>query len=269
MPIKLYIGGVKDSTIPTNGNVVKILGPNPGFFYTDANHDGAVSPTGEGTTRAGFHDDYYYMVADPHTVNTGMQIKPSGAPSNNFCGPIECDSVGCAQAFTQPPTSFGPSASNPPAPPYYRCPVAGTSYDITFCPTGALPDQGKPIYFNGQKKCLTVQGGVFADGTPVQIYDCYGTQRQRWVINRGGTKVQLAGTNFCLDAGSESINGSQLKIGQCNNIPEQQWNYTGNNHVVVQNRVLCMDLENGITTNSNKVQTWECSDSNTNQVWTL
>jgi hypothetical protein len=56
MPIKLYIGGVKDSTIPTNGNVVKILGPNPGFFYTDANHDGAVSPTGEGTTRAGFHD---------------------------------------------------------------------------------------------------------------------------------------------------------------------------------------------------------------------
>jgi len=35
--IDLYIGGVKDSTIPTNGNVVKILSIGAGFFYTNAN----------------------------------------------------------------------------------------------------------------------------------------------------------------------------------------------------------------------------------------
>jgi len=51
--IDLYIGGVKDSTIPTNGNVVKNLGTGAGFFYTNAN---GGSPTAEGTIRAGFND---------------------------------------------------------------------------------------------------------------------------------------------------------------------------------------------------------------------
>jgi hypothetical protein len=33
-------------------------------------------------------------------------------------------------------------------------------------------------------------------------YDCNGTPAQNWLFTRGSTKVQLAGTNFCLDAGS-------------------------------------------------------------------
>jgi len=33
-------------------------------------------------------------------------------------------------------------------------------------------------------------------------YDCNGTQAQRWIIKRGSTKVQIAGTDFCLDAGT-------------------------------------------------------------------
>ena len=60
--IDLYIGGVKDSTIPQNGNVVKTLSTGAGFFYTDAN---GGSPTAEGTIRAGFYNDvskYRYFV---------------------------------------------------------------------------------------------------------------------------------------------------------------------------------------------------------------
>ena len=52
--IDLYIGGVKDSTIPQNGNVVKTLSTGAAFFYTDAN---GGSPTAEGTVRAGFYSD--------------------------------------------------------------------------------------------------------------------------------------------------------------------------------------------------------------------
>ena len=37
--------------------------------------------------------------------------------------------------------------------------------------------------------------------TICERYDCNGNQAQRWIIKRGSTKVQLAGTNFCLDAG--------------------------------------------------------------------
>lgn len=35
-------------------------------------------------------------------------------------------------------------------------------------------------------------------------YDCNGTGAQKWVLNRGNGKVQVAGTNFCLDAGSSA-----------------------------------------------------------------
>ena len=33
-------------------------------------------------------------------------------------------------------------------------------------------------------------------------YDCNGTNAQKWIINRDTTSVQVAGTNYCLDAGS-------------------------------------------------------------------
>ena len=58
MPIDLYIagvkGGAKDSTIPTNGKVVKSLGIGTTTFFTNAN-GGRL--TAEGTIRAVFHND--------------------------------------------------------------------------------------------------------------------------------------------------------------------------------------------------------------------
>jgi len=40
----------------------------------------------------------------------------------------------------------------------------------SFCPTGKFPDGGQEIRFDDTLgKCLTVQGGVFANGTPVQM----------------------------------------------------------------------------------------------------
>jgi hypothetical protein len=85
---------------------------------------------------------------------------------------------------------------------------------------------GRPLHHNGDtSKCVDVKGAVFANGTPVEMsvfslslgpllrltfyvysFDCNGSNAQKWVYNDGNTKVQLAGTNFCLDAtsGSES-----------------------------------------------------------------
>ena len=77
------------------------------------------------------------------------------------------------------------------------------------------------IHPNGNKnKCLDVRGAVFENNTPVDMsaifslslflrdnnvffrYDCNGTRAQDWWIFNGSTKVRLAGTNFCLDAGT-------------------------------------------------------------------
>ncbi|MCF1193335.1 RICIN domain-containing protein, partial [Mangrovimonas sp. AS39] len=76
-------------------------------------------------------------------------------------------------------------------------------------------------------KCLDVRADVVANGTPVQIYDCNGTPAQNWTITTGETKVQLAGTNFCLDAGSTPGNGVGMKIWQCYaGLAAQQWYLT-------------------------------------------
>jgi hypothetical protein len=267
--IDLYIAGVRDSTIPTGGNVVKNLDSIAGFFYTTANggsHDAV------GTIRAGFYDmQYYYIVADPDHANTRLQVKPKSSSSNGFCETVQCDGRGCPQGFSQPPTRFPNPASTPPPPPYYRCRSGNTGYDITFCPTGVYPNLiTGPIHFNYQDKCLDVKGADFSNGTVVQIYDCNGSDAQRWVIKRGSTKVRVWGTSMCLDAGTTPANGTQLKIWQCfADLPAQQWVYTGDNRIALENQGFCVDLEYGITKNGNKVQTWQCSDGNQNQVWTL
>jgi hypothetical protein len=51
-------------------------------------------------------------------------------------------------------------------------------------------------------KCLDVVGNKQANNTPVDIYDCNGTGAQNWILVVGLTTLRLAGTNFCLDAGS-------------------------------------------------------------------
>ncbi|KAF8157229.1 ricin B lectin domain-containing protein [Crassisporium funariophilum] len=271
--INLYIAGVLDSVVPSQGTTTKFLGLGAGFFYSDVNGGNA---NGAGTTRAGFNEDFYYMVKDPNHINTGLRIVPQNQPSRmGFCAAIDCNDLDCYQAFPQPPTRFpAPTQSVAPPPPYYRCPIANVTYEITFCPLGSFPKpqiKGTVIHpgFN-TAKCLDVRGAKYANGTPVQIYDCNNTPAQRWTINRGSTKVQLAGTNFCLDAGSSPANGVGLKIWQCyDNLAAQSWYYTDDNRIALQGKGLCTDLPNGVLTNSNQVQTWQCSANNPNQVWTL
>ncbi|KAF9531211.1 carbohydrate-binding module family 13 protein [Crepidotus variabilis] len=115
---------------------------------------------------------------------------------------------------------------------------------------------------------MDVQGAVYANGTPVQIYDCNGTPAQKWVIDHGQTKVRVAGTNFCLDRGETPGNGIGMKIWQCyENQPDQTWEYNASNQIGWDGT--CVDLTNGVTTNGNQLQTWECATGNNNQVWAV
>ncbi|KAF4579418.1 hypothetical protein EYR36_001229 [Pleurotus pulmonarius] len=130
---------------------------------------------------------------------------------------------------------------------------------------------GVPIHPNGNgSKCMDVRGNTLVNGTPVQIYDCNGTGAQKWIVQKGQTKVRLAGTNFCLDAGSKPGNSIRMKIWTCyDNLPAQEWYYTGDNRIALFNKGLCLDLTDGRLNNANQLQTWKCTDFNTNQVWTL
>jgi hypothetical protein len=274
--INLYTGGVLDGNIASGGNVTRFLDTGKALFYTDAN---GGNTNGAGTTRAGFFgNDLYYMVKDMAHINTGLQIKPADRSFNMaFCPTIECNDLACSQVFSQQPTRFPAPAATRPAPPYFRCPFGNTIYDITFCPTGTFPPPPVraplpgALHPNGNaRKCLDVRGAIFENGTPVQIYDCNQTPAQQWFIRRGSTKVRVAWTNFCLDAGSTPADGVGLKIWECfDNLPAQEWFYTDDFRIALEGWGLCTDLPDGDLTNGNQVETWKCTDFNANQIWTL
>ncbi|KAF4608057.1 hypothetical protein EYR40_000400 [Pleurotus pulmonarius] len=151
--------------------------------------------------------------------------------------------------------------------------TSGTSTSSSVAPTTSLPpnEAGVQIHPNFRSnKCLDVRGNILANGTPVQIYDCNGTGAQKWAIVRGQTHVRVAGTNFCLDAGSRPGNGVGMKIWTCyDNLPAQEWYYTGDNRIALFNKGLCLDLTDGNLSNSRQTQTWKCTDYNTNQIWNV
>ncbi|KAG6886767.1 hypothetical protein C0992_002478 [Termitomyces sp. T32_za158] len=127
------------------------------------------------------------------------------------------------------------------------------------------------IHPNGDTtKCLDVRGANFTNGTPVQIYDCNGSDAQMWNIMPGQTTVKVHINNFCLDAGSTPGNGVGMKIWECfDGLAAQTWFYTDDQRIALLNQGLCLDLTNGVHVDSNQVQTYVCTDNNTNQVWTL
>ncbi|KAH6879697.1 G-X-X-X-Q-X-W domain-containing protein [Coprinopsis sp. MPI-PUGE-AT-0042] len=233
LPITLFVNGESQGTLTSSGGSTArdLPGGWSGFIYTDFNQG---NQDGTATVRAGFYgtDNYYYIVKDERWLNVGVSITPiNRAPKGGYCFGLECLVNNCPNAFTSPPTAFPPPNSTPPQTPLYACPAADTGYTVKFCPDGTIPNyqtRANNIQpFKSNQKCLDVAGGVLANGTPVQIYDCNGTAAQKWVIKRGGTQIKLSGTNYCLDAGSNPASGVKMKIWQCyDNLPAQQWAYT-------------------------------------------
>ncbi|KIJ54205.1 carbohydrate-binding module family 13 protein [Sphaerobolus stellatus SS14] len=205
-----------------------------------------------------------------------MEIQPRSFAIEEVCGTLVCEDATCS-AFLQPPTSFPPfDGPDVPPPPFALCPATSqplaNGFFVTFCPDGSFPSSptvGVTLHPNGDtEKCLDVRGAVFEDGTPVQIFDCNDTPAQRWILNRDTTQVTLAGTNFCLDAGTTPGNNTPMKIWECFlGLTQQTWFYTDDNRIALQGQGQCLDLTNGILTNSNQVQIFQCTDLDTNQIW--
>ncbi|KAJ3525566.1 hypothetical protein NM688_g8384 [Phlebia brevispora] len=149
--------------------------------------------------------------------------------------------------------------------------LTGSWYYTGGSGSGSSSSGSHTIHPNGNpNKCLDVEGANYQNGTPVDIYDCNGTGAQNWVINSGTTAVQVAGTNYCLDAGSNPGDGTQMKIWECySGLMQQTWYYTGDNRISLQGQGQCLDLTNGNSNDGNVMQIWECTNGNTNQIWTL
>ncbi|WP_333769888.1 ricin-type beta-trefoil lectin domain protein [Streptomyces sp. IBSBF 2435] len=124
---------------------------------------------------------------------------------------------------------------------------------------------GAPVVSGIAGKCLDVNGGSSADGTPVQIWSCDNAPAQAWSAYADGT---LRAVGKCLDAtGRGTANGTKVEIWTCNGGTNQVWqSYNGGYRNPVSGR--CLDDPASSTVNGTQLQLWDCS-GNANQKWTL
>ncbi len=113
--------------------------------------------------------------------------------------------------------------------------------------------------------CLDVRGASTADGTPVQVYTCNGTNAQQWTVESNGT---LQALGKCLDVtGAGTANGTLVQLYTCNGTVAQTWQAQSNGELVNPNSGSCLD-DTGFGGSGTQVQIWSCTDG-TNQQWTL
>ncbi|KAJ7719902.1 carbohydrate-binding module family 13 protein [Mycena metata] len=129
-------------------------------------------------------------------------------------------------------------------------------------------------------KCVGVTGGVFAQGTVIDIYDCNGSATQQWFGSDPRMLNPADGSEWALDiAVSTPQNGVHAVLNRSGDAgedgsPTQSWNafISPNLNQIRLNlstdKTFCLDLTNGVDSNRNPLQIWECTAGNTNQEWT-
>jgi glucosylceramidase len=123
-------------------------------------------------------------------------------------------------------------------------------------PTGQITGYGG--------KCVDVAGANSANGTAVQLYDCNGTNAQRWTVT-GGT-LQALGKCMDLTSGG-TANGTQVQLYDCNGTGAQQWNPSGGQLINPQSG-RCLDATGVSSANGTRLQIWDCSGG-ANQQWQI
>ncbi|KAH8795916.1 ricin B lectin domain-containing protein [Flagelloscypha sp. PMI_526] len=107
---------------------------------------------------------------------------------------------------------------------------------------------GQAWTFDGQnirqgKMCLDVKGGNTNNGNPLQVWTC--TSFSKNPNGEANRKFDLAG-------------GDVIFYG---NGHEERFVWSGKSK--------CVDLPNGVTSDGNQLQTWDCSPTNPHQGWEL
>jgi beta-glucosidase len=114
--------------------------------------------------------------------------------------------------------------------------------------------------------CLDVRSAGTADGTPVQVYTCNGTNAQQWTVESNGT---LQALGKCLDVTSAgTANGTPVELYTCNGTGAQVWSPQANGSLVNPASGACLDDTGMSTTPGTQAQIWACTGG-ANQAWTL
>jgi hypothetical protein len=115
-------------------------------------------------------------------------------------------------------------------------------------------------------KCVDVAGANTANGTAIQLFDCNGTNAQRWTVAPDGS---LRALGKCMDLVSGgTANGTQVQLFDCNGTGAQRWTATAAHDLVNPASGRCLDATGRSSANGTRLQIWDCSGG-TNQKWTI
>ncbi|EST35456.1 lectin [Streptomyces roseochromogenus] len=113
-------------------------------------------------------------------------------------------------------------------------------------------------------KCLDVAGAKSADGTPVQLYDCNGTNAQQWTVGSDGT---IRALGKCLDVtGNSTADGAKAQLWSCTGGANQKWAVTAAHDIVNPQANKCLDVTDDNPANATRIQIWSCGGG-ANQKW--
>ncbi|AVT28359.1 alpha-galactosidase [Plantactinospora sp. BC1] len=112
-------------------------------------------------------------------------------------------------------------------------------------------------------RCLDVDNGGTANGTTMLVWDCHTGANQQF--SQSGQSLQVLGK--CLDIPTNATAGTPAQLWDCNGGANQRWTFNGNGtigNVGLLN--LCLDVDNGGTSNGTAVIVWTCHTA-ANQRW--
>ncbi|MFI1069052.1 lectin [Streptomyces puniciscabiei] len=136
---------------------------------------------------------------------------------------------------------------------------------LSACLLTAAPAQADTGAITGLAgKCLDVAGANSADGTPVQLYDCNGTNAQQWTVGTDGT---IRALGKCLDVtGNSTADGAKVQLWSCTGGANQKWTVTAAHDIVNPQADKCLDVTDNNSANGTRTQIWSCSGG-ANQKW--
>ncbi|MGW1254927.1 ricin-type beta-trefoil lectin domain protein [Streptomyces sp. NPDC002513] len=130
---------------------------------------------------------------------------------------------------------------------------------------GGTPRTGPITGYAGL--CLDDRSASTANGNPIQVYTCNGSNAQTWTVNDSGHTLQVLGK--CLDVpGGGTANGIKVQLYDCNGTGSQVWVPQTDGSLLNPQSGKCLDDTDRSTTPGTQSQIWSCTGS-ANQKWTL
>jgi beta-glucanase (GH16 family) len=127
------------------------------------------------------------------------------------------------------------------------------------------PPTGNALKSNFNGRCIDIPGANPVDGARLQMYDCNGTDAQKWTFNSDGT---LRAMGKCMDpAGGALSNGTPIQLVTCNGNPVQRFTLSGAGDLVNLSANRCVDIKDWNSANGAQLQLYDCSGGS-NQKWT-